>query len=160
MIDIDCCDDESIDLKIESESFYDCKKHDKKSKIIWEWQIWLWLIMTVLMQTAAAVSYAQQAWRQTWKQIWKQVCKQTQQQTSEQMMWKLVENSDCVMSAELQQQFLLQELLVVLLAAWQLQFLHQDCLKDFYHSCCQWQKNWEKNLIEKNSCKQNKYKII
>ena len=34
MIDIDYCDNEDIDLKIESRNFYDCKKHDKKSKIV------------------------------------------------------------------------------------------------------------------------------
>ena len=36
IINIDYCDNEDIDLKIKSRSFYDCKKHDKKSKIVWK----------------------------------------------------------------------------------------------------------------------------
>ena len=89
MINIDC-HDEDVDLKIESRSFCSCKKDDKKNKIVWEWQIWSWLAMTVLMQTAAAVSFASQTQQQTQKQVhkktWQWTLKQVQRQTYRQML--------------------------------------------------------------------------
>ena len=69
MININCCDRE-IDLKI-GRSFCSHKKHDKKNKIVWERWVQLQLTMTVLMQAAAAVSFAPQAQQQAQKQVHK-----------------------------------------------------------------------------------------
>ena len=87
-VDIDC-HDEDVDLKIRNKSFCDHKKDDKKNKIVWEWQIQSQLAMTVLMQTAAAVSFALQTQQQTQKQIhkktWQQILKQIEEQNYRQI---------------------------------------------------------------------------